>query len=230
MGKPFSNIKNLVIGIVLMIIPIVNILTIPGYMLRVAKKTMSGDNSLPGFGNFGELVVDSIKAIVVGIVYGIIITIVLFILMLIPYGIGAVLGFIWYIVAIFMLLSAMMTLARTGSIGAALGVPSVLKRVANGGFIASVIVGAIIADIIAAIVMVIVILIFAASMLPVFLSGTIPDAAALMGMISGLGIGMVIMLVVAYILVVFFYSLVAGSYPDGAAPARAAKAASGKMA
>ena len=53
--KPFSNITNLIIGIILSLIPIINVLTIPGYLLRVAKKTMSKDKSLPNFSNFGEL-------------------------------------------------------------------------------------------------------------------------------------------------------------------------------
>ncbi len=78
-GKPFSDIKTLVIGIILMIIPVVNILTIPGYMIRVANRTMNNDNSLPGFSNFGELIVDSIKYIVISIVLMIPATIVLFI-------------------------------------------------------------------------------------------------------------------------------------------------------
>ena len=67
-GKPFSNIKTLVIGIILMIIPVVNILTIPGYLIRIANRTMNNDNSLPGFGNFGELIIDSIKYIIISIV------------------------------------------------------------------------------------------------------------------------------------------------------------------
>ena len=68
-GKPFSNIKNLVILIVLQIIPLINIITVPGYMIRVANRTMNNDNSMPDFGNFGELIVDSIKYIVISIVY-----------------------------------------------------------------------------------------------------------------------------------------------------------------
>ncbi len=215
-SKPFSNIKNLVIGIILMLIPLVNILTIPGYLLRIARKTMAKDNSLPGFDNFGELVVDSLKLIVVGIVYAIIVGIVMAILMFIPY-VGPLLGFIWYIVAVFIVLSAMMTLAKTGSIGAALGIPSVAKRAANGGFIVSVIVGAIISAIICGIFLLIIVAIFAASLLPVILAGAIPNTATIMGLFGGLGIGLILMLIIEYLIVVFFYSLVAESYPAEAA-------------
>jgi len=68
-GKPFSNIKNLVILIILQIVPLVNILTVPGYMIRVANKTMNNDNSMPGFDNIGELIVDSLKYLVISVVY-----------------------------------------------------------------------------------------------------------------------------------------------------------------
>ena len=78
-GKPFGNIKTLIIGLILMIIPIINILTIPGYLIRVANRTMNNDNTLPSFGNFGELIVDSIKYIVISIVMMIPAMIVLFI-------------------------------------------------------------------------------------------------------------------------------------------------------
>ncbi len=88
-GKPFGNIKSLIIGIILMVIPIVNILTIPGYFIRVANRTMNNDNTLPSFGNFGELVVDSIKYIVISIVLMIPAMIVLFIA-LGPIVIGAI--------------------------------------------------------------------------------------------------------------------------------------------
>ena len=78
-GKPFGNIKTLIIGLILMIIPIINILVIPGYLIRIANRTMNNDNTLPKFGNFGELIVDSIKYIVISIVMMIPAMIVLFI-------------------------------------------------------------------------------------------------------------------------------------------------------
>ncbi len=78
-GKPFGNIKNLIIGIILLIIPVVNVLTIPGYLIRVAGKTMNNDNTLPSFGNFGELIIDSIKYLVISIVLMIPAMVVLFI-------------------------------------------------------------------------------------------------------------------------------------------------------
>ena len=77
-GKPFGNIKTMIIGIILMIIPIINILVIPGYLIRVANRTINNDNTLPSFGNFGELIVDSIKYFVISVVMMIPAMIVLF--------------------------------------------------------------------------------------------------------------------------------------------------------
>jgi len=223
-GKPFSNITNLIIGIVLMIIPIVNILTIPGYLLRVAKKTMEGDKKLPGFDNFGELVVNSIKMIIVGIVYGIIGIIVAFILMLIPF-VGIALMVIWYIVLMFIIYSAFMALAQTGDIGAALGIKTVAKKAMKANFIIAVIVAAIVTGIIAFIVAFVVILIAGASLLPLLMSMSNPsvimDPATSMqlfaGIMGALMILVPIMLILSFILNVFFITLVAEAYKKTAA-------------
>ncbi|MCX6798571.1 MAG: DUF4013 domain-containing protein [Candidatus Diapherotrites archaeon] len=218
LGKPFNNIVNLVIGIVLMAIPLLNILTIPGYFLRIAKRTMDKDNKLPGFENFGELVVNSIKVIIVGIVYAIIWMIVSFILMFIPL-IGPVLVLVCNIVFMFIALSAMMTLAKSGNIGEALGIPTVAKKAMNVGFIVSVIVGGIITAIVMGVVFVILLVIAGASLLPSLtplLTGGVMDPAALATLIpiliTSFAVGMVVLVVVEYIMMVFFYSLVAESY------------------
>ncbi len=213
-GKPFSNIKNMVIGIILLIIPIANILTIPGYLLRIANRTMNGDHSLPGFENFSELIVNSIKAIVVGLAYGIIAAIVAFILMLIPF-VGPALALIWYIVFMFIALSAFMALAKTGDLGAAFGFGEVFNKAKSGDFIVAVIVGAVIAFLIALIVGAIVAILFAAPLLPVVLGGATDPAAiaSIMSTLMGVGlIAFIVLLVVEYVLAVFFYSLVAEAY------------------
>jgi hypothetical protein len=222
--KPFSNITNLVIGIILMIIPIVNILSIPGYLLRVAKKTMDGDKTLPGFGNFGELVVNSIKMIIVGIVYGIIAAIVAIILALIPF-IGPVLAAIWYIIFMFILYSATMALAKTGSLGKAFAFKDVAKKAMKVDFIIAVIVAGIIAAIIAFIVAFVVALAVGASLLPLLMSMSDPllmaDPAMVMQLVAGMfGAFMVlvpVMLIVSFILNVFVTTVVAESYKKIAA-------------
>ena len=215
-SKQFKNIANLIIGIILSVIPIINILTIPGYFLRIANRTMNKDNSLPGFDNFGELVVNSLKMIVVGIVYGVIGFIVAFVLMLIPVA-GLYLAVIWCIIWMFVSISAMMLLAKAGNLGDAFKFGEVFGKAKNGGFVASVIVGAIVAAIIMVVVMLILLLIFAASMLGVFLaamSNPMALSALLMGLFGSMLIGIVILGIVAYIVSIFFYSFVASAYPQ----------------
>lgn len=222
--KPFSNITNLVIGIVLMIIPIVNVLTIPGYLLRVAKKTMDGDKVLPGFDKFGELVVGSIKLIIVGIVYGIIGMIVAIILAFIPY-IGIALVIIWYIILVFTIYSAMMALAKTGSMSKALAVPDVIKKALKADFIIAIIVAGIVAGIIALIITFVVGLIVGASVLPMIMSMSDPSlimdpamtAQLVMGMLGAAIILVPIMLIVSFVLNVFMTTVVAESYKKIAA-------------
>lgn len=58
---------------------IIGILFWPGYVLRALKATLAGSDELPEFGDWGEMVVDSLKIIIVSIVYSIIPAIVIFI-------------------------------------------------------------------------------------------------------------------------------------------------------
>lgn len=58
---------------------IIGILFWPGYALRALKATLAGSDELPEFGDWGEMVVDSLKLIIVSIVYSIIPAIVIFI-------------------------------------------------------------------------------------------------------------------------------------------------------
>lgn len=222
--KPFSNITNLIIGIVLMIIPILNILTIPGYLLRVAKKTMGGDKSLPSFDNFGELVVNSIKLIIVGLVYCIIGMIVAIVLAFIPF-IGIVLVLIWCVVLIFIIYSAMMALAQTGDLGAAFNIQAIAKKAMKADFIIAIIVATLVSMIIAFIVILVVGLIAGASVLPTLMGMSDPSVIMnpmmttelIVGMFSALIILVPIMLVLSFVLHVFFITLVAEAYKKSAA-------------
>ena len=63
----------------LLSIVIIGILFVPGYVLRTLKATLAGSGELPEFGDWGEMVVDSLKVIIVSIVYSIIPAIVIFI-------------------------------------------------------------------------------------------------------------------------------------------------------
>ncbi len=79
--RPFQDIKTAIVGIILGMIPIVNLLTIPGFALRNAKRSLEGDDSLLGWGDWGDIIVKSILLIVLLLIYvGIIIGIFLAVL------------------------------------------------------------------------------------------------------------------------------------------------------
>lgn len=66
--KPFTNIPSLVIGIIVGIIPIVNILNI-GFGLQTAQKTLNGDKTLASWKEIADIIVKAIAGIVIAIIY-----------------------------------------------------------------------------------------------------------------------------------------------------------------
>lgn len=186
-GKPFKDITTLVVGIVLMIIPLLNILTIPGYAIRVINRTVQKDDSMPKITeNFGRLIIDSLKTIVIGIVYMIPATIVAGALFIVLGG-GAALtalalsmisgsvagasllgaiglaGAVAVIVLLaFMLLlnSAIIEFAKSGRLGSAFSFGKVVSSALRGGFIITYIITLIITGVAAMIPIVNIILVF----------------------------------------------------------------------
>lgn len=69
--KPFKDLKTLAIGIVVSLIPLVNVLLLPGYFIRVAKNTMAGNQSMPEWKDWQNIVMDSLRVIAIGVVYAI---------------------------------------------------------------------------------------------------------------------------------------------------------------
>src|SRR3989344_3242689 len=66
--KPFSDIKKLVIGIVLNIIPIVNFISM-GYILETASLTLSKKNNLPEWKDWWNLFVHGLLGAIIGLIY-----------------------------------------------------------------------------------------------------------------------------------------------------------------
>lgn len=66
--RPFSDIKKLLIGIVLQIIPIVNTIAL-GYQLVAAKKAMNNDFELPEWQNWGDLFVKGLLSGIIALIY-----------------------------------------------------------------------------------------------------------------------------------------------------------------
>jgi hypothetical protein len=65
---PLNDWVKILILTVISIIPIVNFMS-GGYYLRIIKSTLAGVDEVPEFDDLGELFIDGIKLIVVGIVY-----------------------------------------------------------------------------------------------------------------------------------------------------------------
>ncbi len=76
--KPVRDLKKLVIGCLLNIIPIVNLFA-TGYLLKVAKMTMMRKNDLPEWQDWGDLFVKGLLAVVIGLLYAIPLLVVAFV-------------------------------------------------------------------------------------------------------------------------------------------------------
>jgi hypothetical protein len=137
--KPFTDVKKLLIGILLSIVPIVNFLAI-GYMLETARKSMKKDTSLPEWTGWGDLFVKGLLSIVIEAIY------------FIPAAIAGMI-FLWPVMSSAMPMMmqgqipnigqlianmgpAMMGLALAGLLGlfAAYVAPSAIFHFLNGGF------------------------------------------------------------------------------------------------
>lgn len=66
--RPFQDVKKLLIGSILNIIPIVNLIT-SGYIINSAKNTMNKKNDLPEWENWGDLFTTGLVAAVISFIY-----------------------------------------------------------------------------------------------------------------------------------------------------------------
>ena len=131
---PIKNwVKTILLGIIL-IIPIVNFIGL-GYYLRIIKSNLAGLNELPNFEHVGELFVDGIKILIVGIIYAIVPLIFYTLSFAFP---GPLFPIIASISAIIISIFAYMGLANmayhNSEIGAALRYGEILARIAAIGW------------------------------------------------------------------------------------------------
>jgi len=68
--RPFQDIKKLIIGIIIMIIPIVSIIGY-GYLLECAKTGLKKKKKMPEWKNFWHLFIKGLGMILIGLVYSI---------------------------------------------------------------------------------------------------------------------------------------------------------------
>ncbi|NOZ80036.1 MAG: DUF4013 domain-containing protein [DPANN group archaeon] len=66
--RPFSDVKNFVIGIVLGMVPIVNFLVL-GYTLRCARTAMKSEFKLPEWEDWGKLFINGLLYLLIVIIY-----------------------------------------------------------------------------------------------------------------------------------------------------------------
>lgn len=66
--RPFQDVKKLIIGCFLNIIPIVNLIA-TGYVLKAAKSTLNKKNELPEWEDWGNLFMTGLSAAVIGLIY-----------------------------------------------------------------------------------------------------------------------------------------------------------------
>lgn len=102
--RPFSDIKKLLIGIIIQLIPIVNFLAM-GYQLKCAKLAMKKNYKLPEWTDWGDLFVKGLLAVIISLIF-------LIPVLIISVVIGGA--------AIFQLLSAPAEVAVTGAAGTTL--------------------------------------------------------------------------------------------------------------
>ena len=149
---PMENWSKIIILGVILIIPIVNFIGL-GYLFRIIKATFAGIDETPDFDEVGELFIDGLKILIVGIVYFIPVAIIAIIigalLSLSPATTtGTVTGFdmfslalgysIYIIVAIIVGLIEVMAIANMalyeGELGAAFKFSEVTDRIAMIGW------------------------------------------------------------------------------------------------
>lgn len=141
--------NNLILGVI-MIIPIVNFIGL-GYLFRILKATFAGIDELPDFDEAGELFIDGLKILIVGLVYAIPVFIIAMIISAI-FGLGYqytttftfdylafFAGFaVYFIVAIIVGLIEFMAIANMalyeGDLGAAFKFGEVMDRIAMIGW------------------------------------------------------------------------------------------------
>ncbi len=166
--KPFSDVKTLLIGTILLIIPIVNLL-VSGYVLKVAEDTIKGKNKLREFAisDIVEYIVKFVFSAIIGIVYMIVPLVIIgigvggaFVSMLsdplaladpmaatelimnslAAGGIFIAIGAILMLIAAILLPMAIMKWLKAGSLGAAFNIADVAKNALTANYLITLVV------------------------------------------------------------------------------------------
>ncbi|MBI5679784.1 MAG: DUF4013 domain-containing protein [Methanobacterium sp.] len=151
---PLADWVKIVILTVISIVPIVNFMS-TGYYLRIIKSTLAGVDEVPEFDNLGELFIDGIKVLIVGIVY-MIIPMIIWLVALLPVFLAllsgsqssAIAGLSSILTIVLMLIAFIVTIIMSllvlpaivnmglydGSIGAAFRFSEVMEKISTIGW------------------------------------------------------------------------------------------------
>ncbi len=149
--RPFQDIKKLLIGAILNIIPIVNLIA-SGYIMKAAKGTMKKKNDLPEWEDWGNLFVTGLIVAVIGFIYMIpglaafLLSLGVVLFSTVPEaatissivaagGISLILALILIPLAMLIMPMAIMRYLDKGNFSAAFGFGDILKKVFTGKYI-----------------------------------------------------------------------------------------------
>ncbi len=138
--RPFTDIKKLVIGIVLSYIPIVNFISL-GYILNSAKSATKGINKLPEWKDWGSLFIKGLIALIISVIYMIPAGIVFLLTIggafysgrgtagMASMGVGGIVAVVLYFLAMYLLPVALIRYITKDSFGAAFNMGTIVKKV-----------------------------------------------------------------------------------------------------
>ncbi|MBU3904799.1 MAG: DUF4013 domain-containing protein [Nanoarchaeota archaeon] len=158
--RPFQDVKTLIIGMIVMLIPIVNFTIGVGYFLDCARTSLKKKNTLPEFKDWGNLFMKGVGAFVISLVYAIPVFIVLLLTIgstLLTGGVSALLNngglallnaiatfslgmVVTLVVALIIAIlssAAMIRYAEKGNLGAAFEFVAVAKKAFSGTYLAA---------------------------------------------------------------------------------------------
>lgn len=153
--RPFQDIKKLLIGAILSIIPIVNLIA-SGYIIKAAKGTMKKKNDMPEWEDWGNLFTTGLVVAVIGFIYSLPAVVLLVVgvgsavigaiavggaaatdmtAALAGGGIMILAGLLLLLVTMLIIPMAIMRYVDKGNFSAAFGLGDILRKVLTGKYI-----------------------------------------------------------------------------------------------
>ncbi len=169
--RPFTDIKKLLIGILLSLIPIVNFFA-GGFQAKAAKLVLQGKKQLPEWTDWGDLFVTGLLITIIGIIWLIPAGILFMIFGGMAFfgafapgmapagafataGLGIIIAALVLIVSVYIMGAAVMNYIAKGNFGAAFAFGEIFKKAFTGAYLVAWLVGIILTIVLTAILQVI---------------------------------------------------------------------------